>query len=154
MPLPPSGNLVTPLGRLADDTVQELQLDNSLNLKVTDASRLPARGAGIAVKTENANLAAGANTLYLAAIPANKIYRVNHVVMRYAGSTTGVILDCIVVIGGVSIYLSSIWTVSSWQVYPIVAAFIMNAGDKIQMDVANATAGNYAMVGAIYEDVS
>ncbi len=154
MPLPPSGNLVTPLGRLADDTVQELQLDNSLNLKVTDASRLPARGAGKADNKTDSSGTAGNVALYLDAIPANKIYRLGYFNFSYFGNVTGVTADVYIKIAGTQVqvvHLSSI--ISGYANYQFTN-LVMNAGDQLWVVFWACVAGNSLQAAAIYEDLT
>lgn len=114
-------------------------------------------GGAVEVDTSNTSLAAGTNTLNAPAVPANRVWVLNHIAMSYVGTVATVALYVMIIDGSTTIRLFSQPSgVISDMYYNRQGGFILKAGANLRMVILNATLNDDAFLAAsgYYFDVN
>jgi len=96
--------------------------------------------------TGSTNLSAGTNIFYSGSVPAGEIWVITNLAMYYGGTVTNVVISLLLNRSSTGYTLWQQRSITSNQNYDRQGYWIMKQADRIQFQIANATAGDDAFM--------
>lgn len=104
---------------------------------------------GQVLQYKTATAITGTNTLDSDTVPSGQLWILSNLVMRYTGTVAGVSMYCNLYNGSIAYVFYSVNPVVTIVDYDRQGQWVLQAGDRVRMTVANGTAGDNIRLWAI-----